>query len=159
MMKIALYRAWEEGAEVWDKVISVATLSPYSHCELVFSDGMFISSSPRDGGVRQKFIIPDENWVLCDLPVSDWSERSIRHWAELLCDKKVGYDWNGVYRFGMPWMKEHPELYFCSEFCLAGLQSQNYFLTAGKPFKASPGSLAAHLKKALPFWGIDTSML
>ena len=37
-----------------DKIVSWHTKSPYSHCELVFSNGEFLSSSKRDGGVSIK---------------------------------------------------------------------------------------------------------
>ena len=55
-MRVAFYKG--EG-NFFDKLIRWWTKSSYSHCELIFSDGIFFSADPRDGGVRYKNIVPD----------------------------------------------------------------------------------------------------
>lgn len=87
----------------------------YSHVEIVFSDGLFFSASPREGVVRYKRISPDlRNWDFVDFPVSLEQEHEIRAW----CDTQVGkkYDWAGV--FGFVWdCRDDPDEWFCSKIC------------------------------------------
>jgi hypothetical protein len=61
-VKIALYKGKKT---ITDKLISWWDRGLYSHVELVFSDGLCASSSPRDGGVRMK---PIELWVCVPRP-------------------------------------------------------------------------------------------
>ena len=90
-MKIAFYIA--KYGTFTDKVIAFFTRSKYSHCEIVFLDGMFASSSPRDGGVRLKMISPDDHWDIIDLG-NEYSEKSIRYW--FMSNKGDTYDWLGA---------------------------------------------------------------
>lgn len=90
-MKIAFYLA--KYGNTYDKAISITTFSKYSHCELVFSDGMCGSASPRDGGVRLKKITLDDHWHVFDLP-TDLDEDFIRYWFAVNDDLK--YDWIGA---------------------------------------------------------------
>ena len=53
-MKLAFYKA-KHGTKI-DKIVAAAIGSEYSHVELVFSDGICFSASPRDKGVRFKTI-------------------------------------------------------------------------------------------------------
>lgn len=80
---------------------------------------MFFSSSPRDGGVRFKSIVPGDSWEIIDL--GEISEFRIRNWCQLQDGKK--YDWTGVLGFLFP---THPDKnrWFCSEICLKALQIQ-----------------------------------
>lgn len=59
-MKIAFYKADKGNFE--DKFIGWITKSPYSHCELIFSDGISASSSVRDAGIRFKYITYGDKW-------------------------------------------------------------------------------------------------
>jgi len=90
-MKIAFYIA--KYGTFTDKVIAFFTRSKYSHCELIFSDGMFASSSPRDGGIRLKNISPDEHWDIIDLP-NIYDESTIRYW--FMTNDGDSYDWLGA---------------------------------------------------------------
>jgi hypothetical protein len=120
-MKIAFYIA-ENG--MWlDKLISFFTVSKYSHCELVFSDGEFGSSSARDGGLRLKYIEQDFKWDIYDLKNLDGSEISKEH-ETLIHDwflKHAGekYDWSGAIMslFGVNWTSDDKK--FCSYVCAA----------------------------------------
>jgi hypothetical protein len=163
MMQMAFYRAWSGGISgnnrFFDRIISLRTLHWASHSEIVFSDGMFFSSSPRDGGCRLKWITPDSDWVLVPLPFHTFTERSIRVKAEKLVDRKCGYDWRGIWGFGIPFLGHDGNKFFCSEVCLELCQGEGWFLDAGKPYKNDPGDLASYLKKTLPRYSIETSML
>ena len=117
-MKIIFYIA--KNGDYRDKFISFWTRGPYSHCELLFSDGVCFSSSPRDGGVRFKtFEILPTHWdtkeVLTD------KEEEIKKWCETQVGKK--YDWLGVVGLSllhMPWVQDKKQWY-CSEICIAAL--------------------------------------
>jgi len=55
MLKFAFYKA---SGTATDKLIRLASRSPYSHVEFVMADGLCISASKRDGGkVREKQIV------------------------------------------------------------------------------------------------------
>lgn len=91
IVKIAFYKArygnWQ------DKSIAIASISKYSHCEIVFSDGMCASSSSRDGGIRFKRINLDEHWDVFDLNTSI-DENAVKYWFSMHEDNL--YDWPGA---------------------------------------------------------------
>ena len=132
----------------------------YSHVEMVFSDGMSFSSSAFDSvdlpdgrtlknGVRIKQIDyahhPDR-WRLVPLPfVSPKDERAMREWAEKTWAEGHGYDFNGVSRFVLPWMREHPEKYFCSEVCATAMEHAGFRLFDAPPHKLAPYRMAMAL--------------
>lgn len=115
-MKIAFYRA--EHGNWLDKLIAFITVSNYSHCELVFTDGVFGSSSSRDGGVRLKYIEQDSHWDIYDiydLNLTQEKERQMREW--FITHTGEAYDWPGAIMslFGVNWTSE--DKHFCSEVC------------------------------------------
>lgn len=97
-MQIAFYQA-KYGRE-YDKIIAIATFSKYSHCELIFSDGICGSASPRDGGVRLKNIEIDNHWCVFELlntngsPITPQEESVIRYWFYI--NQGQSYDWWGA---------------------------------------------------------------
>ena len=117
-MKLAFYKA-EHGNKL-DTWLSWVTWGPYSHVEILFSDGMWCSSSPRDSGVRYKTIDPLDHWDYRALDVTHKQEQIVRDW----CDTKIGlsYDWWGVYSFLIPFIPQKDNEWFCSEFCVVALQ-------------------------------------
>jgi hypothetical protein len=145
MLTLAFYKSkygnWQ------DKLVSIITYSKYSHVELIFSDGMWFSSSPRDGGVRYKQILAkDDHWDYITLPkISDKEEDIIRKW----CDSKLNspYDWMGIVGLLLPIIRECHWKWFCSEICVWALRQTQWFhsplisLTNYKPPKVSPGKL------------------
>lgn len=126
-MKIAFYLA--KYGDKFDKWTSWITWGKYSHCELVFSDNVWCSSSPRDGGVRFKSIdFAPEHWDFVDLAKKyQWSasvtnsfESIIKSWCEIQIGRP--YDWNGIYAFALPFMfRQKKHSWFCSEFCIKAL--------------------------------------
>ena len=91
-MKIAFYLG--KHGTFYDKVICLATFSKYSHCEIVFSDGMCASASCRDDGIRFKKIDLEEKWVVFDL-LSQFDEAAIKYWFNLHDSDK--YDYLGAF--------------------------------------------------------------
>lgn len=134
MMRLALYKG---RGDLFDKAIRWWTKSRYSHCELVLPNGLFLTSSPRDGGVRAKVIVPDPaQWDFIELPGLDPREV----WDSFMLELGAGYDWKGivgsqVLHLGI----ESRQRWFCSELCasLIGLDH---------PAQYSPGHLAVVLE-------------
>lgn len=94
-MQLAFYRG--RGRFV-DWLIKYWTQGRFSHVEVVFSDGMCYSSSPRDGGVRFKKIdLKDEKWDVLEVDVGD--ETVVREWCKTQVGK--GYDFLGIFGFAI----------------------------------------------------------
>lgn len=115
-MQVAFYNGWDnKDANIYDKLICIWTLSKYSHCEVIFSDGISFSSSPRDGGCRYKNITyKPNNWDIYDLAIDNEHEGILRNF----CDRQVGkkYDWRGIFfSVFLPLDKHNPNRWFCSE--------------------------------------------
>ena len=123
------------------------TKSPYSHCELVFSDGAMFSSHLADHGTRYlgPRILSPNRWDILSIPMSADSEAMIRKWCdgELYCR----YDWKGIFFSQLlRFQREHPEKWFCSEICTAALQ--HIGMLQGSPACTfSPGKLHKRLKE------------
>lgn len=79
-MRAAFYKGTRPGASgVYNRLVRAWERGPYSHCELVFSDGISASSSFLDGGVRFKLISFDPaNWDIFEMPVH--LEMAARKW-------------------------------------------------------------------------------
>lgn len=113
-MKIALYKGKKT---ITDKLIAWWDKGLYSHVELVFSDGICASSSPRDGGVRLKKIdLTPDKWDVFDIHAFD--EVSARDWFER--NTGSGYDYWGVFGFVLRAQQDKTR-FFCSESVLASL--------------------------------------
>ena len=135
-LRLALYKA---PGKLSDRLIRTWTRSPYSHCELVLPDGRFVSSSPRDGGVRAKVIEPDPAvWDFLPLP---WIQPA--HVEQLLEQEAgAGYDWLGILGSQiLPAGIQSRSRWFCSEFCARVLELE-------QPQRYSPGQLAEAVRWA-----------
>lgn len=80
MFAVAFYKGTRPGIQGWyNRLVRCWTRSPYSHCEMIFSDGISSSSSFLDGGVRFKEIeYKPENWDIVELPIE--FEKLARLW-------------------------------------------------------------------------------
>jgi len=118
-MRLALYKATRLGLQgIYSRVVRWVDGGPYSHCELLFSDGISASSSYIDGGVRCKRIDYDPtHWDFIDLP--DAMEPAARAWFERHAGAK--YDLIGNLKF-VAWFVPHSKSrWFCSEAIAAAL--------------------------------------
>lgn len=131
-MKIAFYKGRHKGLRGWfDAAVRWWTRGPYSHCELVFSDGMCWSASVRDGGVRGKVIdLASGNWDVFEVP---GNEAEIRAWCEALEGRK--YDYAGLFKFVWRPFYQAGSRFFCSEYCAAGMKFRD-------PWRFDPNTLA-----------------
>ncbi len=128
-------------SHILDMLIRVGTHGDYSHCEMVLDvgNGLYscMSSSPRDGGVRQKLMmLPDEHWDL--IPVNDVSANDVL--AFYVKHKGKRYDWGGITTFLLPFVNRYhgKDKFFCSEYCALNLNLDN-------AHRFSPNSLARYL--------------
>jgi len=140
-MKIIFLR---RDRSIFGTLIRWWTLSPYSHCELLFSDGSTFSAQP---GVGTRFwrvpAAEQGSWDVLEYDVLPTEEAHIR----VLCLEEKGrsYDW-----FGIIWSqvfflrREHPDRWFCSEVCAAFLKSVRAN-TFGEACSYNPGSLFTRL--------------
>ena len=136
MFAAAFYRGTRPGfAGVYNYVVRAWTSSPYSHVEIVFSDGMAGSASYADGGVRLKPIeFSPEKWDIIELPVH--LELAARAWFELHDGEK--YDLLGNMQFILAPFGNDSTRWFCSEACAAALGML-------EPWRYDPGTLHSAL--------------
>lgn len=116
-MKIAFYKGLSKGTTPLDKGICLATVSPYSHCEIVFSDGQCASASFRDGGVRFADInMTSGRWDVFNLNLPASQETAALAMFNLYEGSK--YDMLGAIA---GWMRIDlgSDSFFCSKMCAA----------------------------------------
>lgn len=130
MITLAFYKG--RGSSIWhriqDGLIRFATRSPYSHVELIEGpaelgqEHLCLSSSGRDGGVREKPItLKVESWDLVEVN-SDAAE------IVAFIRKRLGarYDYVGILFSQVFSLARHDEAkWFCSEICAAALGMAN----------------------------------
>lgn len=134
--RAAFYRGTQPGISgAYNYVVRSWCLSPYSHVELIFSDGMAGSASFADGGVRLKRIeFSPERWDFIELPAH--LEPAARAWFELHKDAK--YDLLGNLQFILAPFGQAERRWFCSEACAAALGFPD-------PWRYDPPTLASAL--------------
>lgn len=142
MVKLAFYK----GEGDWtDKLIRWWTGSKYSHVEMII-DGRWYSSSPRNGYVRSKIIIPKEDhWDFVDVEVTECAKYEMLTFFKKQLGKK--YDWAGIFLSQvLPLEIQDPGRWFCSEICSAALKRVGKHLE--KPAQwYSPGRLYESIMK------------
>ena len=118
-MKIAFYKGEQTGlVGAYGKFQKKFDSEEFTHCEIVFSDGMAASSSLRDKGTRFKKIdFHPDRWVFID--VSWASEESARkYFTDRLGTK---YDLKGNIFFAFGFVRDDKDKLFCSEACAEAL--------------------------------------
>lgn len=137
-MKAAFYKGTRPGLQgIYSRAVRWIDRGPYSHAELVFSDGLSASASYIDGGVRLKRIdYNPAHWDLIDLP------QSLEPYARAWFESRLGapYDLMGNVRFVLPWLADSERGWFCSEALAAALGW-------AEPWRFGPNGLAALLPR------------
>lgn len=118
-MKAAFYKGTRPGlGGLFNMLVRFWTKGPYSHVELIFSDGMSASSSFIDGGVRFKLIKYDESrWDFIELP--DSLEENARKLFVVHAGKAYDY-WANI-RFSFGFIPDSKDKYMCAEAGMAAL--------------------------------------
>ena len=112
-MKAAFYKGTHVGIPgIYNRVVRWWEPGQYSHCELVFSDGLAASSSYMDGGVRFKQIdFKPDNWDFIELP--GHLEPAARAW--FTAHNGEPYDLRGNLRFALDFIPDDSNKSFCSK--------------------------------------------
>lgn len=114
MMIVAFYKGTHEGISgIYNRGVRLVTHGKYSHCELIFNDGMSASASFMDRGVRFKRISYStvSNWDFVHVP--DSLEAAAREWFNDHEGDK--YDVMGNVHFLVPMVNDDKEKWCCSE--------------------------------------------
>jgi hypothetical protein len=128
------------------KIIRWWIKSPYSHCELVFSNGLTFSAYIEEYRTcfKNKEHL-DSEWDYITLPMSIENEYKIYQFCLKETDCK--YDIIGlVFTQIIPLSFENPYWWFCSEVCTAALQANNMLLGI-VPHETDPGELYKLVKE------------
>ena len=117
-MKIAFYKGTRPGvAALFSILVRWWLRGKYSHCELIFSDGISGSSSWLDGGVRLKRIDYDpEHWDIIEI---QGDEKYAREWFRSHLGDK--FDLLGLLGFVVRRGTEDKSKWFCSESVAAAI--------------------------------------
>ena len=141
-MKAAFYKATRPGlAGIYNRLVRLVDGGPYSHAELVFSDGMWASSSYMDGGVRFKYPaeMSPEKWDVFELDPTRFDEATARAW--FIKNNGAPYDIAGNLKFVWHWWPASRTRWFCTSALAAALGVQ----PIAKPWWYGPAKLAAVL--------------
>lgn len=139
-MKVAFYSGIKKGIPgLYNRAVKLIDKGEYSHCELVFSDGVSASASFMDKGVRFKEInynTPD--WTVIE--IEGYDEVKAREFFE----KYNGYRYDvlGNLRFLLGFIKESKNKFFCSEVIMGALGYD-------EPWRFGPNGVYSLLKKGL----------
>lgn len=141
-IRLAFYKGPTAGLASW--AIKFWTVSRYDHCEVIFPDGRSLRADGNRGVVWNTITDPSV-WEVWTVPVTIDSLLALNEFAhdEVGC----GYDWKGIFlaQF-LPFRREDPAKWFCSELCAAALLKAGLPL-ARKPFAYSPGALRKELSR------------
>jgi hypothetical protein len=129
VIHVCLYKKRRDGNSIDELLDLFSGGGGYYHAELLFSDGLSFTSTTMDftsngpDGTRFKRIDYHEHperWDLIPVPTTAVEEEVVR----AFCRAQIGcrYDKAGCVRFVIPFWKEHPDKWFCSEVVCAALQ-------------------------------------
>ena len=137
-MRVAMYKGTRPGLHgLYSRLTRWIDGGIYSHCELIFSDGVSASASYIDGGVRFKDIYYDsDHWDFIEVPA--FLELGARIWCRMHVNDK--YDLWGNVRFAFGFARESKNKWFCSEAVMAALGYQD-------AYRFGPNGMAALLSR------------
>ena len=128
-MKVAFHKG---GNLIGDKLIKWWDAGIYSHCEVIFDNGLWASASFMDGmKVRGKFISPSEgNWDYLTLPTR-YEQPALDFFRRT---EGADYDLLGQARFVIAPLRGRGNKYWCSEWVAEALQLR-------EPWRYGPNGL------------------
>ncbi|MGW8169625.1 MAG: hypothetical protein ACWGHH_06440 [Sulfurovaceae bacterium] len=145
-MKIAFYKAFQKKATWLDKLIAIATFGKHSHVEVVFSDGMAFSISPREKVCRFKRIdFNPDNWEFVELDMTKKEENYIRAMAYKYLN--YSYDYIGAITSATPICLQVNSQMFCSELSTELIRNSQAYKRLKDGCRYSPNELYKLLKK------------
>jgi len=135
-MRLAFYQA--KGGFI-NRAIRWRTNGPFSHVELVFSDGVSFSAHAKEG-VRFTSLInwAPGDWFYVAIPAR-YPEAAVRKWCSLQTGKRYGY-WE-IMRFLIPFLPPVAGEKFCSQVCTNALKHAGLWKDVD-PVDVGPSELA-----------------
>lgn len=139
--RVAFYKGTRPGIPgVYNRAVRAWTQGPYSHVELVFSDGWSASSSFEDGGVRFKRIdYAPARWDFIELP-AEWEPYALEYFEQR--NHKVRYDLVGNLHFVIGLVGHSAPREFCSESVAGALRFE-------QPWRYHPNTLYSAVSRAV----------
>lgn len=113
-MQIASYISTRPGLQgLFNRAVRLGLRIPYSHNELVFSDGLSGSCSFIDRGVRLKRIdFDDGKWAMHEVDPARFSEQRAREWFEressLPANERIKYSLPLLLTYPFPYLPINP---------------------------------------------------
>lgn len=137
-MKLAFYKGTKKGISgVYNRGVRWIEDGKYSHCELIFSNGISASSSYMDGGVRFKEIEYDlDKWDIFELPWAD-EQKALEYFK---ANQGKPYNIRGNVHFLLGFIRGDSDGLFCSEACAEALGFLN-------PWQYAPNQLFSVIKR------------
>ena len=132
-MKVAFYKGRKR---IFNRLVSWWTRSPYSHVELILDNGLSVSSSFMDGGVRYKRIVFDPDlWDIIEIHAEtpDIAAKINARYGD-------AYDWRGLIGFVIRPIKDDRNKMFCSEFLM-------HLIGYDETWRFDPGTTYPVIKK------------
>ena len=146
-MKLAFYKAFQPNATLLDKTIAICTFGKYSHVEVVFSDSMAFSISPRDKMSRFKRIdFNPEHWDFVELNITKKEEDYIRAMSYQYQNYK--YDYVGAITSATLVCIQKDNKLFCSELASKMIRNSKKYCGLKKDCRYSPNELFNFTTKA-----------
>lgn len=143
-MRLAFYKAFQTDASWLDRFIAICTLGKHSHVELVFSDGLSYSASPREKVSRFKEIkYNSKHWDFVDLDITSSEEIYMRSIASLCQGRE--YDYLGAIFSATPLCIHNSSRVFCSELVVNILRQSDKYHYLNNGCEYSPSELYSEL--------------
>jgi len=136
-LRLAFFRGRTWSIRSW--AIRLWTLSHVNHVEVLAPDGRALSADVSRGVIWYPFSGDPSAWELYTLPVTAAQLAQVEAFAaaELGC----AYDWRGIFLAQLlPFRREDPERWFCSELSAAVLQQLGH-LPGRRACSFSPAAL------------------
>jgi len=142
-MKVAFLK----GTGLIDRLIQIWTFSKYSHCEIIFSDGITFGNGlafPYKTQMSHK-LYSHVDWDFVEVAVSKETEQKMMNFCWTQVDKE--YDWKAIF-FSMilPFRQQNPNKWICSEIGVEIFRQGGYFRDV-KPCTVNPGKFYKLLQK------------
>jgi hypothetical protein len=144
-LKLAFKKA-DKGLMDW--AITEWTGGPYTHCAIIFSDGVWYESAPFKG-CHFVYYTEDSTWTYVDIALTVEEENVIR----IFCKSKEGsdYDWTGVVLSQiLPLSINDPKRFYCSEIITICLHLIG-LLNSIKPTATNPANLLRIVKNEIKY--------
>jgi len=128
-----IYIGYYKGTSLFERIIRMFRHSSYTHACIISGEEKI--EAVKKGLRKTSKMNHPRKWVLEIYQVKGLTEEQAnRIWedAEKDCENNHGYDFPGVIRFRIPFIRHSRRRYFCSEHVEDKFRKEGYILTPGK---------------------------